>query len=307
MSADTAPAAALRRKADAADLASVAVCSLIWGTTWFAITLQLGTVPPVVSVVYRFALAAALLFAWLALTRQPMGLTRAQHLASFGQGVFTFAIDYSFVYFAEERIPSAVVAVLFAGLAYVNLVAFRVIHGQRASRLAWGGAALGILGVAVLSGSELLRTDMHGAVATGIALALGGVAAATVGNLFAHRGQRLGAPVGASVGWAMVYGTASMTLYVLLTGTPWRFEATAAYVGSLIYLSVFGSVVSFLIYFALARRRGYAFASYIAAVTPPLALLMSVLFEDAEFGLAAFAGLALVLGGQVLLSRAPRT
>jgi uncharacterized protein (TIGR04206 family) len=304
VSADLALSA--RKKADAVDLGSVAVCSLIWGTTWFAITLQLGTVPPVVSVVYRFALAAALLFGWLALTRQPMRLTGPQHLASLGQGLFTFALDYSFVYFAEERIPSAVVAVLFAGLAYVNLVAFRLIHGQRASRLAWGGAALGIAGVAVMSAGELMRADMDGAAVTGVALALAGVAAATVGNLFAHRGQRVGAPVGAAVGWAMVYGTGALVLYVLLTGTPWRLEATPEYVGSLVYLSVFGSVVSFLIYFALARRRGYAFASYIAAITPPLALLMSVLFEGAEFGAPAFAGLALVLAGQVMLSRAPR-
>jgi uncharacterized protein (TIGR04206 family) len=235
-----------------------------------------------------------------------MRMTRAQHWASFGQGVFTFALDYSFVYFAEERIPSAVVAVLFAGLAYVNLVAFRLVHGQRASRLAWGGAALGIVGVGVMSWAELVRADMDGAAVTGVLLALAGVAAATVGNLFAHRGQAAGAPLGASVGWAMVYGTSALTLYALLTGTPWRFEFTAAYVGSLVYLSVFGSVTSFLIYFALARRRGYGFASYIAAVTPPLALLMSVMFEGASFGWAAFAGLALVLGGQALLARAPR-
>ena len=296
-----------RKRADAVDLASVTACSLIWGTTWFAITLQLGTVPPVVSVVYRFALAAALLFAWLVVTRQPLGLNRAQHLASLGQGLFVFALDYSFVYFAEERIPSAVVAVLFAGLAYVNLLAFRLIHGQRASRLAWGGAALGILGVGVMSAAELMRAQMDDQAAVGIALALAGVASATVGNLFAHRGQAVGAPLGASVAWAMLYGTAMLVVYALATGMEWRFEFTAEYVGSLVYLSVFGSVMSFLIYFALARRRGYAFASYIAAITPPLALLMSVLFEGAKFGLAAFAGLALVLGGQVLLSRAPRT
>ena len=291
---------------EAVDLASVAVCSLIWGTTWFAITLQLGVVPPVVSVVYRFALAAGLLFGWLWLSGQPMRLTRAQHLASLGQGLFVFALDYSFVYFAEERIPSAVVAVLFAGLAYVNLLAFRLVHGQRASRLAWGGAALGVLGVAVMSAAELMRARMDGAAATGIALALAGVASATVGNLFAHRGQQAGAPLGASVAWAMLYGTAMLVAYALLTGMEWRFEFTAEYIGSLAYLSVFGSVTSFLIYFALARRRGYAFASYIAAITPPLALLMSAMFEGASFGLAALAGLTLVLAGQVLLSRAPR-
>ena len=298
--------AAARRKADTIDLTSVTLCSLVWGTTWFAITLQLGVVPPVVSVVYRFALAAALLFGWLMLTRQPVRMTRAQHLAALGQGVFTFALDYSFVYLAEARIPSAVVAVMFAGMAYVNLVTFRLLHGQKAARGAWIGAALGVLGVGVMSGAELARAQMEGAAVFGVGLAAAGVAAATVGNLFAHRGQRAGAPVGASVGWAMVYGTSALALYVVVTGTPWRFEPTAEYVGSLVYLAAFGSVLTFLVYFALARRRGYGFASYIGALTPPIAMLMSAAFEGARFGLAAFVGLALVLGGQVLLIRAPR-
>ena len=42
--------------------AAIAVCALIWGTTWFAITLQLGPIDPVVSIVWRFGLAALVLF-----------------------------------------------------------------------------------------------------------------------------------------------------------------------------------------------------------------------------------------------------
>ena len=88
------------------DLGSIAVCSLIWGTTWFAITLQLGAVDPTWSIIYRFTLAALLMFGWLAITRRRIALTRAQHLAAFGQGLFTFAIDYGMVYAAEQRVPS---------------------------------------------------------------------------------------------------------------------------------------------------------------------------------------------------------
>src|SRR6185295_9205210 len=96
------------------DITAIVVCTLCWGTTWFAITLQLGVVDPVVSVVYRFAFAAALLFAWCALRGEKIGLTRAQHLAAFGVGFSTFTINYTLVYWAEERVTSAVVAVVFA-------------------------------------------------------------------------------------------------------------------------------------------------------------------------------------------------
>lgn len=285
----------------ALDLAAVAGCSVIWGTTWFAITLQLGTVPPLVSIVYRFTLAGALLFAWLVFTRQPARLTPAQHLAAFGQGLFTFALDYSFVYLAEERIASAVVAVVFAGLAFANIVLFRAVLGQKAGPGAWAGAALGVAGVAFMSGAELLRAEMDPRAVVGLGLALAGVGTAAVGNLCAQRGQQAGAPVGAATAWAMAYGAALIAGYVTLSGTPWRMEWSASYLGSLLHLSVFGSTVAFVVYFSLARRRGYTTASYIGALTPPVAMLMSVLFEGARLGMGAFIGLALVLAGQALL------
>ena len=301
MSADL--SAASRKQADSVDLASVAVCSLIWGTTWFVITLQLGVVPPVVSIVYRFALAALLLFGWLLATRQPMRLTRAQHLAVFGQGLFTFAFDYSLVYLAEERVASAVVAVMFAGLAFANIVLFRAILGQKAGRGAWIGAAMGVAGVAAMSAAELVRTEMDPRAALGLALALLGVITAAIGNLFAWRAQRDGAPLGAATAWAMAYGAGVLALYLLVSRTPWSIELTPGYLGSLVYLSVLGSVVSFVIYFGLARRRGYTIASYVGALTPPVAMLVSVVLEGAKFGFAAFAGVALVRGGQMLLIR----
>ena len=104
----------------------------------------------------------------------------------------------------------------------------------------------------------------------------------------------------------MAYGTGMLALYGFATGVEWRIEPTTAYVLSLLYLSILGSVVAFALYFTIARHRGYAVASYISALTPPIAMLVSVLFEGARFGLSAFLGLALVLAGQLLLIRSPQ-
>ncbi len=284
----------------------IAVCALIWGTTWYAITLQLGPVAPTVSIVWRFGLAALALFVFCLVTRRPIGLNRPQHLAALGQGAFVFAISYGFVYASEERVPSAVVAVIFAGLAFINLVLFRVIAGQKASRLAWGGAALGLVGVAVLSGSEILGSEMTGAAGLGVGMAALAVLSSAVGNYFAWKGQIAGAAVMPATAWAMAYGTAMLAIFGLTQGVEWTIEPTVSYIGSLLYLSLLGSVVAFVIYFSIARSRGYALASYISALTPPIAMLVSVLFEGASFGLTALFGLALVLAGQVLLIRAPK-
>ena len=93
-------------------IGGVALCAAIWGTTWYAITLQLGQVAPLASIVWRFGLAAILLFAGCLLTRRSLRLTLNQHLAAAGQGVFAFSIRYSFTYAAAGRIASASVAVI---------------------------------------------------------------------------------------------------------------------------------------------------------------------------------------------------
>ena len=294
------------RSIASADLLSVAACSLIWGTTWFAITQQLGPVPAVVSVAYRFILAAALVFLWCVLTRRRVALTRAQHLAAFAQGIFTFALDYPLIYMAEARIASAVVAIMFAGLAFVNLVLFRLVHGTKAAWTSWAGAALGVGGVGLMSLTQLAGAHMDQRAVIGVLLGLAGVLAAATGNLFAHKGHEAGAEVAPATAWAMAYGSGVLVLFALATGTPFRFDPRPAYALSLVYLSVFGSVIAFLIYFALARRRSYTFASYVSALTPPLALLMSAAFEHVRFGPGALGGVVLVLTGQALLIRSPR-
>lgn len=288
------------------DLAAIVVCTLAWGTTWFAITKQLGVVDPVVSITYRFALAAALLFAWGALRGEKLTLNRAQHVAAFGVGLFTFAVDYSFVYWAEERVTSAVVAVVFAAMAFVNLVVFRFAFGQRAPLLAWGAGALGVIGVGLLSWEEIVTSHMSTRALTGVALTLAGVFAAAIGNVYARRAELAGAGVIASTGWAMGYGAALLAVFAVLTGKTWAFEFTAPYILSLLHLSVVGSVIAFVLYYGLARRRGYATASYISALTPPLAMFVSAMFEDKSWGVFALGGVVLVLAGQVLLLRSKR-
>src|SRR5690606_34705674 len=229
-----------------------------------------------------------------------------QHLAALGQGAFAFSISYNFTYAAEGRIASAVVAVIFAALAFLNLILFRVAARQKAALASWAGAALGVAGVAVLSGSEVLSGGLSHASATGVGFALTAVTASAFGNYFAWRGQQAGSAVIPSTAWAMAYGTILLALYGLVTGVEWRIEPTARYLGSLLYLSVFGSVIAFVVYFGIARTRGYALASSISPLTPPLAMPVPWVFEKATFGWTAIAGLALVLAGQVLMIRAPK-
>lgn len=259
------------------------------------------------SLVYRFGLASGLLFLWCALRRETIKLSVVQHAATLGIGLFTFAFDYAFVYWAEERVTSAVVAVIFAALSFLNLIVFRLVFRQTAPPSAWIAAGLGVLGVAILSWSEIVSSGMNTQALTGIAMAFVAVVGAAFGNVFARRSEEAGISVATSTAWAMAYGTALLALYAVVTGKPWAFDTRLPYVLSLLHLALIGSVVAFLLYYGLARRRGYSTASYISALTPPLAMAMSALFENKHWGVAALGGVALVITGQWLLLRARKT
>ena len=186
---------------------------------------------------------------------------------------------------------SAIVAVTFASLTFLNLVLFRIAAGQKAAAASWGGAILGLFGVAVLSGGEVLSAGFDRRAAIGVGLALIATTASAFGNYFAWRGQNRGSEAIPSTAWAMAYGTGLLALYGLATGVEFRIDPSFTYVGSLLYLSIFGSVIAFGLYFTIARTIGYAMASYISALTPPIAMLVSVLFEGAHFGWTALVGL----------------
>lgn len=306
---ETAPpdSAAPARSTQWGDLAAIVICTLCWGTTWYAITLQFGVVDPIVSVAYRFALAALLILAWCLIRREAIWLTPAQHVWALGVGAVTFAFNYPLVYFAEERVTSAVVAVMFASMAFINLIGFRIAFGQRAPALAWAAAGLGIAGVAFLSWEELASANFGARALIGILLTLVAVVAAVVGNIFARRNEMLNVGVAASTGWAMAYGALILAIFATLTGRPWVYEPTWEYTLSLLHLTVNGSVIAFLLYYGLARRRGYATASYISALAPPVAMFVSTVFEAKTWGILALGGVALVLAGQWLLLKSKRT
>lgn len=306
MTHSPAPDAPARAPFTLADAAALAVCTLAWGTTWYAITLQFGVVDPAVSVVYRFVIAAAVLMAWAALTRASLRLDARQHAATFAMGLATFALQYPLVYAAETMLASAVVAVLFAALAFVNLILFRLLFAQRPAATAWIAAALGVAGVALLSWSELMAARMEPAAVLGLLLTFAAILACSFGNAAAMTAGQTGASVVASTAWAMVYGAALLALYAAARGLPWTFDPRPAYVLSLLYLAVIGSVLAFLLYFGLARRHGFATASYISALTPPVAMVVSTLFEDKVWTATAFAGVGVIVAGQWLLTRTPR-
>jgi drug/metabolite transporter (DMT)-like permease len=276
-----------------------AIAGLIWGSTWLAITFQLGSVAPEASVVYRFALAAVLLAIWCAVTGRSLRFSGAQHRWLAAQGTLLFGLNYLAVYWAEQHVASGLVAVLFSLIVFFNLIGARVFFAAPIARRTLGAAVLGVVGVVLMFGHEITRSA--GDAARGVGFALGATVLASAGNLIAVRNQRHGFPVLPSVAWGMGYGAAVIALVALAEHTPWGFDASPRYVLSLAYLALFGSVVAFGAYLTLLGKIGPARAAYVGVAVPMVALVMSTIFENYRWTLPALAGAALCVAGNILV------
>ena len=275
------------------------IATLIWGSTWLAITFQLGVVPAEASVVYRFALAALMLAVWCLATGRSLRFSGKQHAWFVAQGALLFGFNYLCVYWAEQHIASGLVAVLFSLIVFLNIVGVRVFFGIGINRRTLAGAALGVTGVVLLFWREL--SAMQADALRGIALGFAATVFASGGNLIAVRNQRRGVATLPGVAWGMGYGSLTIAVVAAANGVAWSFDPRPSYVISLLYLAAFGSVIAFGTYLTLLGKIGAARAGYVGVAVPVVALLLSTVFEHYEWTLPALVGAALCIAGNVLV------
>ncbi|MCL2011258.1 MAG: DMT family transporter [Cystobacterineae bacterium] len=274
----------------------------IWGSTWLAIKGQLGLVSPVASVTYRFAIAAPMLLLWCLGRGVSLRFPWRVHMVLVGQGICFFSLNYLCAYVSEQYVSSGLVAILYSLLAVLNILGARILFGAPLSARAVLAAVLGIVGVAMLFFPELSK---HPQVLHGLGIGVLGVLFACAGNMAAIRSQREKVQIIPGTAWALAYGAAMSALVGAIAGVEWAFDVRPVYVFSLLYLSLFGTIVACLCYLTLLKREGAALASYVNIVTPVVALLLSTLFEGHAWTWVAAAGAALALFGNFLTMKRP--
>jgi drug/metabolite transporter (DMT)-like permease len=278
---------------------------LIWGSTWFAIKFQLGTVEPEVSLVYRFALAAIILLAFCLWRQKNLKYSLSEHRFMALQGLFLFSTNYLIFYWATELLTSGIVALLFSTVILMNIVNSAIFLGKRVNARVIVGAMLGIAGIAAIFWSELSIVERNADSWHGLWLCLIATFFASIGNILSARNQKNNLPVMQTNAWGMTYGAIIMTLFALFNGADFSYDTSISYSLSLIYLSVFGSILAFGCYLTLIGRIGADKAAYSAVLFPVIALGISTLFEDYQWSIEALFGFCLVLlGNYVVLTKA---
>ncbi len=274
---------------------------IIWGTTWLAIKFQLGSVDPMVSVLYRFIAAALILVVYCKLRGLNMRFRLKDHIFMALQGLVLFSINYWLIYLAEVHVTSGLVAVIFSSIVFMNMINGAVLLGSPIRSNVVLGGGIGVVGIVLVFWPQLVSLNLSDKTALGFVLSLVSTFMASLGNIISARHQKYNLPVIQTNAYGMAYGAGIMGVIAIALGKPFSFEMSFLYISALFYLSLFGTVIAFGCYLKLVGKIGADRAAYATMLFPIVALGISTVYEDYQWAAHNIIGVAVVLIGNWLV------
>lgn len=274
---------------------------LIWGGSWLAIKWQSGPVPIPISIFYRFVLAAAILMLIMWISRRLQKTTGKDHLFFILQGACLFSFNFIAFYSATDYIASGLVAV-----AMSTATLFNAIHNQFFWKITPCvrfkiGAPVGIGGLVVMLWSDLASNQWSLDALLGIGFAFLGTWLFSLGNMVSVRHSRVGIKPATSNAWSMGYGCLILLGLIGVSGDSFIWDGSERYLGALLYLAIFASVIGFSSYLMLVARLGANRAAYTLVATPVVALGLSTVFEGYQWTLWGVWGLGMIVIGNIIV------
>lgn len=273
----------------------------VWSTSWLPLKWQVGVVAPEVSILWRFIIAAGICMAVAYFRHSRLRFDIKTHGFFLLLGLFIFSTNFTLFYYAGHYVTSALLAVVFSTASMINILLISVIYRTAPKFGQLFASVTGLAGIALIFWPELQISDKA---LTALLLCMLGTLSFCSGNLVSAHIQKQGISVLSANSWGMIYGCGILTIVALVRGQPFILEPTALYLGSLLWLSVFGSVIAFFSYLSLVGSIGAGRAGYATVIFPVFALLISTFFEAYQWTLPALIGIGLVLAGNVLMIRA---
>ena len=274
---------------------------LIWGTTWLAIKFQLGSVDPMVSVLYRFIAATMILMVYCKLNDLRMRFQLKDHVFMALQGLVLFSVNYWIIYLASVHLTSGLVAVIFSSIVFMNMINGALLMGSPIRLSVVVGGGVGIVGIVFVFWPEISAFSLSDKAAIGVLLAAVSTFMASLGNIISARHQKYDLPVIQTNAYGMAYGAIIMGIIAIASGRRFGFEMTFPYVSSLGYLSLFGTVIAFGCYLKLIGKIGADRAAYATMLFPIVALSISTVYEGYQWSAYNIIGMVLVLIGNALV------
>ena len=275
--------------------------SVLWGGSFFFVGVAVAEVPPLSIVAARVGLAAAVLWATLPMlgVGPPRGLRAWLSVAA--MGLFNNALPFSLIVWAQQALPSGLAAILNATTPLWGvLVAHVAVREERITPARFGGALLGLAGVAAMSGLGILHGTTAALPAT-IAILAATLSYACAG-VFGRRLARAGVlPMQAALGQLTVAAALMLPLAVTVDA-PWqRPLPSAGALGALAGLAVLCTAVAYVLYFRILALAGAVNLLLVTFLVPVSAILLGTLVLRETLEARHLAGMALIGVGLLLI------
>tara|TARA_Y100000588_G_C14027082_1_gene826931 strand:+ start:188 stop:985 length:798 start_codon:yes stop_codon:yes gene_type:complete len=253
------------------------------------------------SITYRFLLAAGASWLYCLYSGRLMRFGILDHGFMLLQGASLFCFNYLLIYICELTLISGLVALIFSTIVVMNMMNGSFFLKNRFEFHMGLGACIGLMGMVLVFWPEISDFETGSENLIAVALAILGTFSASVGNIVSARNQRHGIPVIESNTYGMTYGALIMLTLSLITGQEFSFEMTASYVGSLLFLAFFATIIAFLSYLTLLGRVGVDRGAYASLIFPLVALGISTVVEGYQWSTYAGIGIALIVTGNLLI------
>ncbi len=272
-----------------------------WSPTWYLIKFQLGHVDPLLSVFYRFLIAAIFIFIYLIIKKKNLKFSISYHLWFLFFGTCLYSINYVFFYLSNTYLISAFPAIVFSTVVIMNILGETFYFKKKPSFKTLVGATIGMIGIIIIFNDEIFNFSLAEGTHIGLFLALIGTFCASTGNMVHQRNLNNNFPPIQTIAYAMLYGSLVTLFVTQIRGAELLFENSVSYISSLLYLSIFGSIFAFVSYLKLLEKVGPGRAGYVGVAMPVLALMISTIFEKLEWQIDLIIGLPILIIGAILV------
>lgn len=275
----------------------------VWGATYLAIRVGVHEVPPLLFAAIRFVIAGLVLYLWMRVKGEP-GPSAKQWMSITLLAFLIFVVDYGFLFWAEQRVPSGIAAVMLATIpAFMALAEIVLLRTQRLTLNLAVASLIGIGGVAVLTSRSL---NLGGAPVSRIGAA-GLICGAISWSVASALSRMLPLPESKliSSGAQMLAGGVLLTAASGIFGEFHNFHPAAVSMGAwlaLLYLIVPGSIIGFTAYVWLIHHESPTKVGTYAYVNPVVAVLMGYFLAAEPLGLRTLLGTAFVLVSVVMIT-----
>lgn len=273
---------------------------ILWGLSWIAIKWQGEQVAMEVSIFYRFAIAAGVLFLFSILTKRLQLMVPRDHIWCALQGGCLFCLNFMAFYAATSHIPSGLVALLMATAPLFNCVHGRLFYRERITQQFIWGTTFGLFGVGFLFAKEITTLNLSFNTLQGVFFSLVGTWCFSMGNMISIKNTKNGIKPLTATAYSMLYGCVFLLIIIYVKGHVFTIELTTRYIGSLLYLAIPASVFGFTVFLVLVNRVGANNSAYILVFTPIVALMMSSFYENYVWTMHGMIGFILICLGNVI-------